>query len=76
MKLAVVVELAVVFIVEKSSITVTVTSPVFLSTFTSAPAIAVYVADMLKEMGLELKENKNFNPQRKIFKAFVNACIK
>ncbi len=36
---------------------------------TSAPAIAVYVVDMLKEMGLELKENKNFNPQRKIFKA-------
>ncbi len=36
---------------------------------TSAPAIAVYVVDMLKNMGMELKENKNFNPQRNIFKA-------
>ncbi len=36
---------------------------------TSAPAIAVYVADMLKGMGLEMKENKNFNPHRNIYKA-------
>lgn len=36
---------------------------------TSAPAIAVYVAELLGKMGLELKENKNFNPQRNIFKA-------
>lgn len=30
----------------------------------SAPAIAIYVKDILKDMGLNLKEKENFNPKR------------
>lgn len=36
---------------------------------TSAPAIAVYVVDLLRKMGAELKENQNFCPMRKIYRA-------
>ncbi len=36
----------------------------------SAPAIAEYVIEILKEEGLELEENKNFNPIRKKHKPF------
>ncbi|MBQ4556610.1 MAG: FAD-dependent oxidoreductase [Clostridia bacterium] len=35
----------------------------------SAPAIAVYVTDLLAKMGMELKKNENFCPTRKIFRA-------
>ena len=35
---------------------------------TSAPAIAVHVADLLKEMGLELTADLNFDPTRKPYK--------
>lgn len=41
----------------------------------SAPAIAVSVAGMLKDMGLELAENKSFNPYRKAMHAFREASI-
>jgi len=38
----------------------------------SAPAVAKYVLDILKEEGLELNENINFNPIRKKNKQFIN----
>lgn len=41
----------------------------------SAPAIAEYVAEMLKNDGLELVKNENFNPVRKPMHAFKNADI-
>lgn len=42
---------------------------------TSAPAIAVYVADILNEIGANLKENKNFNPKREPMDAFRHMSI-
>lgn len=41
----------------------------------SAPAIAEYVAELLKKEGLELTENKSFNPIRKSSHAFREASI-
>ena len=41
----------------------------------SAPAIAEYVADMLSNMGLELIENKDFNPIRAPKHAFREATL-
>ncbi|MGL5330354.1 MAG: NAD(P)/FAD-dependent oxidoreductase [Peptostreptococcaceae bacterium] len=38
----------------------------------SAPAIAEYVVDILKSEGLDLIENKNFNPIRRKNKAFLH----
>ncbi len=38
----------------------------------SAPAIAEYVLDILKNEGLELLENESFNPIRKKEKAFIH----
>lgn len=40
---------------------------------TASPAIAEYVADMLKENGLELDVNPEFNPIRKSYHAFSEA---
>lgn len=40
---------------------------------TASPAIAEYVADMLKENGLELDANPDFNPIRKSYHAFSEA---
>jgi len=42
---------------------------------TSAPAIAEYIADMLKENGLELKAKKDFNPNRKPMHYFKEASM-
>lgn len=42
---------------------------------TASPAIAEMVADMLEKAGLELKENKNFNPIRKPAHAFREASM-
>jgi glycerol-3-phosphate dehydrogenase len=39
---------------------------------TSAPAIAVHVADLLKEMGLELTADPNFDPTRKPYKRIAD----
>ena len=36
---------------------------------TASPAIAVYVTDILKEMGMKLISKDSFNPKRKIFNA-------
>lgn len=36
----------------------------------SSPAIAEYIANMLKESGAKLEENKNFNPIRESYHAF------
>ncbi len=41
----------------------------------SSPAIAEYIVNMLKDTGLELKENENFNPFRKPSHAFREADI-
>lgn len=41
----------------------------------ASPAIAEYVAGLLKDLGLELKENKNFCPYRRSFHAFFDASI-
>lgn len=41
----------------------------------ASPAIAEMVADMLGDAGLELKENKNYNPIRKPAHAFREASI-
>lgn len=43
---------------------------------TAAPAIAKYVANLLEQEGLELKENKNFNPERKSIPAFASLSNK
>lgn len=40
---------------------------------TSAPAIAEYIADMLKDEGLEMEINPEFNPIRKSYHAFAEA---
>lgn len=42
---------------------------------TAAPAVAEYVADMLKEQGLELVEKADYNPIRKPQHAFHEASI-
>lgn len=39
---------------------------------TAAPAIGTYVVEILRKEGLDLEENKNFNPYRKKDKAFVH----
>jgi glycerol-3-phosphate dehydrogenase len=39
----------------------------------ASPAIAEYVVNLLKELCLELKENKNFCPYRRSFHAFFDA---
>lgn len=41
----------------------------------SSPAIAEYIINMLKDMGAELKENKNFNPYREPSHSFREADI-
>lgn len=41
----------------------------------ASPAIAEYVIEMLKEQGLELKENKDYNPYRKPMHYFREASI-
>lgn len=41
---------------------------------TASPAIAEYIADMLKEDGLEMTENPDFNPIRKSYHAFSEAA--
>ncbi len=41
----------------------------------SAPAIAKYVIGLLKEQGLDLKDNINFNPKRKAIKSFEHMSI-
>ncbi len=41
----------------------------------AAPAVAEYVADMLKEQGLELVEKADYNPIRKPLHAFHEASI-
>lgn len=41
----------------------------------SSPAIAEYIADMLKDMGAKMRENKEFNPRRKPAHAFREASI-
>ena len=41
----------------------------------ASPAIAEYVAGLLKDLCLELKENKNFCPYRRSFHAFFDASI-
>lgn len=38
---------------------------------TASPAIAKYVVNLLEKQGLELKENKDFNPERKSIPAFA-----
>ncbi|RDY25448.1 FAD/NAD(P)-binding oxidoreductase [Romboutsia weinsteinii] len=42
----------------------------------SAPAIGEYVVEILKEEGLYIEDNKNFNPLRKKYKAFSQMSIK
>ncbi len=41
----------------------------------SAPAIAEYIVDMLRDGGLALEENKNFNPTRRPMHYFREASI-
>lgn len=41
----------------------------------ASPAIAEYVIEMLKEQGLELKENKDYNPYRRPMHYFREASI-
>ncbi|MBR5152075.1 MAG: NAD(P)/FAD-dependent oxidoreductase [Clostridia bacterium] len=41
----------------------------------ASPAISEYVADMLKEQGLSLKENPDYNPNRKSAYAFREASL-
>ncbi len=41
----------------------------------SAPAIAEYIADMLKDQGLELNEKADFNPIRESAHAFADATL-
>lgn len=41
----------------------------------SAPAIAEYVRDMMKDMGVELQERKDFNPIRKPMHYFKDASV-
>lgn len=41
----------------------------------SSPAIAVYIADMLKDMGAQMSENADFNPIRKPSHAFREASV-
>lgn len=41
----------------------------------SSPAIAVYICDMLKNMGADMHEMKNFNPMRKPAHTFRDADI-
>lgn len=42
---------------------------------TSSPAIAEYIEDMLKEDGLELELNSDYNPVRKPYHAFHEASV-
>lgn len=41
----------------------------------ASPAIAKYVVDMMKDMGMSFKENKSFNPKRKSMTYFKDASI-
>ncbi len=41
----------------------------------SAPAIAVYVIEILEKIGLKLEENKGFNPKRRAMHYFKDASI-
>ncbi len=41
----------------------------------ASPAIAEYILDMLKETGLVLEENKNYNPNRESMHKFRDASI-
>ena len=42
---------------------------------TSAPAIGLHIADMLKELGLTLNKKENYNPKRKPMHYFKEASI-
>jgi len=42
---------------------------------TASPAIGLYIADMLKEQGLELTEKENYNPYRKPMHHFSTASV-
>ncbi|MBE7052884.1 MAG: NAD(P)/FAD-dependent oxidoreductase [Ruminococcaceae bacterium] len=42
---------------------------------TSAPAIGLHIADMLKELGLTLNKKENYNPERKPMHYFKEASI-
>ncbi len=53
------------FIIEKANDTFVNVAGIESPGLSSSPAIALYVKDILSEMGLELTEKDNFNPYRK-----------